>query len=89
MMKSVYIDTVRLLLRVKIEANHVFRGTVLPVASRQLSQKAQDMFFTDIELPLLQPEEIYGSKLVAAMDRQHPRDLFFSLASCSVIQTGR
>ncbi len=62
--------------RIKIEANHVFRGSVLPVALRQLSQKVQDMFFTDIELPLLQPEEIYGSKLLAAMDRQHPRDLF-------------
>ena len=30
----------------------------------------------DLELPLLSPEDIYGGKLVAAMDRQHPRDLF-------------
>jgi predicted nucleotidyltransferase component of viral defense system len=30
----------------------------------------------DLELSLLSPEEIYGGKLVAAMDRQHPRDLF-------------
>ena len=27
-------------------------------------------------MPLLSAEEIYGGKLVAAMDRQHPRDLF-------------
>jgi hypothetical protein len=30
----------------------------------------------DLELPLLASDEIYGGKLVAAMDRQHPRDLF-------------
>ncbi len=62
--------------RVKIEINHVFRGTVLPVASRSLSENGQNTFFTDIELPVLHPDELYGSKLVAAMDRQHPRDLF-------------
>ena len=27
-------------------------------------------------MPLLDADEIYGGKLVAAMDRQHPRDLF-------------
>ena len=62
--------------RVKIEINHVFRGTVLPVVSRPLSGNGQNTFFTDIELPVLHPDELYGSKLVAAMDRQHPRDLF-------------
>lgn len=62
--------------RIKIEVNHVFRGTVLPVARRPLSEAAQDIFFTDIELPVLHPDELYGSKLVAAMDRQHPRDLY-------------
>jgi len=62
--------------RVKIEVNHVFRGTILPVAACPLSQNTQDTFFTDIELPALHPDELYGSKLVAAMDRQHPRDLF-------------
>lgn len=62
--------------RVKIEVNHVFRGTVLPIATRPLSENAQNTFFTDIELPVLHTNELYGSKLVAAMDRQHPRDLF-------------
>jgi len=62
--------------RVKVEVNHVFRGTVLPVEKRMLAPNAQDIFFTDIEIPVLHPDELYGSKLVAAMDRQHPRDLF-------------
>ena len=62
--------------RIKVEVNHVFRGAVLPVVSRPLTSEAQDTFFTDIEIPLLHPDELYGSKLVAAMDRQHPRDIF-------------
>jgi hypothetical protein len=63
-------------IRVKIEVNHVFRGTILPVQSRALVAHAQDIFFTDLEIPVLHHDELYGSKLVAAMDRQHPRDLF-------------
>jgi predicted nucleotidyltransferase component of viral defense system len=55
--------------RVKVEVNHVFRGTILPVESRPLTAVAQDAFFTDIEIPVLHPDELYGSKLVAAMDR--------------------
>lgn len=34
------------------------------------------MFSAELEVPVLAPSELYGSKLVAAMDRQHPRDLF-------------
>ena len=34
------------------------------------------MFSAELELPVLATAELYGSKLVAAMDRQHPRDLF-------------
>jgi len=31
--------------RVKIEVNHVFRGTILPVQSRPLALNAQDIIF--------------------------------------------
>lgn len=34
------------------------------------------MFSAELEVPVLATSELYGSKLVAAMDRQHPRDLF-------------
>jgi nucleotidyltransferase AbiEii toxin of type IV toxin-antitoxin system len=30
----------------------------------------------DLEIPVVSLEDMYGGKLVAAMDRQHPRDLF-------------
>ena len=61
---------------VKVEVNHVFRGTVLPVEIRELVPSARQMFATGLTVPSLAVAELYGSKLVAAMDRQHPRDLF-------------
>jgi predicted nucleotidyltransferase component of viral defense system len=74
-------DDVKLLaagsgIQIKVEVNFVFRGTVLPVTQRPLTHAAQELFATDITLPLLDHSELYGGKLVAAMDRQHPRDMF-------------
>jgi predicted nucleotidyltransferase component of viral defense system len=63
-------------LTVKIEVNTVIRGTVYPTRTMPLSAAASDALMADLELPLLSPEDIYGGKLVAAMDRQQPRDLF-------------
>jgi len=46
------------------------------VESRALSPAASELFATACEARILQRAELYGGKLVAAMDRQHPRDLF-------------
>tara|TARA_Y100001001_G_scaffold127735_1_gene126617 strand:+ start:1014 stop:1724 length:711 start_codon:yes stop_codon:yes gene_type:complete len=62
--------------QVKIEVNVVFRGSVLPPERRPLSASTSDRFSVEFDLPVLAPDELYGSKLVAALDRQHPRDLF-------------
>jgi hypothetical protein len=74
-------DEVRLLIsngavQVKVEVNFVFRGTVLPVQSKALVASAENLFTTAVTVPVLATDELYGSKLVAAMDRQHPRDIF-------------
>lgn len=61
---------------VKVEVNHVFRGTVYPWAHQALSPRASQTFRREVQLPVLAEDELYGSKLVAAMDRQHPRDIF-------------
>jgi predicted nucleotidyltransferase component of viral defense system len=37
---------------------------------------ARDTLLADLEIPVVSLEDLYGGKLVAAMDRQHPRDLF-------------
>jgi predicted nucleotidyltransferase component of viral defense system len=63
-------------IQVKIEVNFVMRGTVNPVRTASLTQSARDTLQTDLEIPVVSLEDVYGGKLVAAMDRQHPRDLF-------------
>jgi predicted nucleotidyltransferase component of viral defense system len=63
-------------LSVQIEVNTVLRGAVYPTQLASLTPTASDTLMADLDLPLLSTADIYGSKLVAAMDRQHPRDLF-------------
>lgn len=63
-------------IEVKIEVNFVMRGTVLPVRRATLAPSAREILQAEIEIPVASLEDIYGGKLVAAMDRQHPRDLF-------------
>lgn len=63
-------------IEVKIEVNFVMRGTVHPVRRAQLLPRARDTLMADLEIPVVSLEDVYGGKLVAAMDRQHPRDLF-------------
>lgn len=62
--------------QVKIEVNVVFRGTALPVERRALSAKTSDLFGVEFDAPILARDELYAGKLVAALDRQHPRDPF-------------
>ena len=61
---------------VKVEVNHVFRGTLLPVETSRLVKAARDLFTVELSVPVLALSELYGSKLVAALDRQHPRDFY-------------
>ncbi|WP_321896684.1 nucleotidyl transferase AbiEii/AbiGii toxin family protein [Burkholderia cepacia] len=74
-------DDVKLLVsssdaQVKVEVNYVFRGTLMPTVRRSVVPRAQELFRVDLEVPTLGDAELYGSKLVAALDRQHPRDIF-------------
>jgi hypothetical protein len=62
--------------QVKVEVNHVFRGTILPVQTQSLTPESRRLFTTEVKAQVLATAELYGSKLVAALDRQHPRDLF-------------
>ncbi len=61
---------------VKIEPNLVFRGAVYPPEIRTLSKKAQDLFELSLQSRTLSKFDLYASKICAALDRQHPRDLF-------------
>lgn len=61
---------------VKVEVNPVFRGTVLDVESRPLATSTSHLFSVGLQLPVLAVDELSGGKILAALDRQHPRDLF-------------
>jgi len=61
---------------VKIEPNLVLRGSVHPPEIRQLSKKAQDLFELSLKSRTLSLYDLYAGKICAALDRQHPRDLF-------------
>lgn len=63
-------------IEVKVEVNFVLRGTVRPVQRASLTPKAHETLLADLEIPVVSLEDMYGGKLVAALDRQHPRDLF-------------
>jgi len=61
---------------VKIEPNLVLRGSVYPPEIKTLSKKAQDLFELLVQSRILSMDELYAGKICAALDRQHPRDLF-------------
>jgi len=63
-------------IEIKIEVNFVLRGTLHSVRTASLTAKARETLLADLELPVVSLEDVYGGKLVAALDRQHPRDLF-------------
>lgn len=63
-------------IQVKVEVNFVMRGTVQPVRRASLTPAARNTLLADLEIPVVSLEDVYGGKLVAALDRQHPRDLF-------------
>jgi predicted nucleotidyltransferase component of viral defense system len=61
---------------VKIEPNTIMRGMVYPAQIRPLTRRAQELFEFHIEARSLSLADLYGGKICAALDRQHPRDLY-------------
>ncbi len=61
---------------IKIEPNTVLRGTLYPVTERNLSPKAVELFERSATMRVVSLPDLFGGKLCAALDRQHPRDLF-------------
>ena len=61
--------------QIKIETSPVARGAVFPPRRMVASESVTEQFgFT--EMKVLAFEDLFAGKLVAALDRQHPRDLF-------------
>lgn len=60
---------------VKVELSPVLRGTVYEPAVMRITRTAEDVFGF-AEVPLVSFEDLFAGKMMAALDRQHPRDLF-------------
>lgn len=61
---------------VTVEVNHVLRGTVYPCEMGVLCTAAQEEFKAEVQTKMLALADLFGGKICAALDRQHPRDLF-------------
>ena len=61
--------------RIKIEASPVARGTVWPTEMREVVATVEESLGYS-ENRLLSFNDLYAGKMCAALDRQHPRDLF-------------
>jgi len=62
--------------RVKIEPNLVIRGTVYGTQIQRLCDNAMKKYSASVKFNILSVADLYGSKICAALDRQHPRDFF-------------
>ncbi len=62
--------------QIKIEVNTVTRGHIFPVRFMPLSDTVQEKFGKFAAIHVISHAELYGGKICAALDRQHPRDLF-------------
>lgn len=61
--------------QIKIEVTPVLRGTVYDPIVMSVSPAVEDAYgFAEIQVVSI--ADLYAGKIVAAMDRQHPRDLF-------------
>ncbi len=73
-------DALRLIVKqgdvqIKIELSPVLRGSVFPEEMREVAEKVEEQFGY-VEMQMLSIPDLYAGKLCAALDRQHPRDLF-------------
>jgi predicted nucleotidyltransferase component of viral defense system len=73
-------DALRLMIRkngvqIKVELSPVLRGTVYETELRSVTEQVEDEFGY-VEMPVVSLADLYAGKICAALDRQHPRDLF-------------
>jgi predicted nucleotidyltransferase component of viral defense system len=62
--------------QIKIEVNTTTRGTINDPNLLKVEKKVQESFGRFAAIKVVSMAELYGGKICAALDRQHPRDLF-------------
>lgn len=61
---------------VKIEVNTTTRGILFPERMMSVTESVQNEFQKFAAIKVVSHGELYGGKICAALDRQHPRDIF-------------
>jgi predicted nucleotidyltransferase component of viral defense system len=61
---------------IKIEVNTTIRGVLFPARMMQVAEGVQNEFKKFAAINVVSHAELFGGKVCAALDRQHPRDLF-------------
>ena len=61
--------------QIKVELSPVLRGTVYEPQLMEVCSAVEDEFGY-VEVPVVALADLYAGKICAALDRQHPRDLF-------------
>jgi len=62
--------------QIKVEVNQAMRGVINESKKIKLCEFAQSEFDVFCAIQVVPFEQLYGGKICAALDRQHPRDLF-------------
>jgi predicted nucleotidyltransferase component of viral defense system len=62
--------------QIKIEVNTIKRGHIHPTRILTISDSVQQEFEKFASMQIISNPELFGGKICAALDRQHPRDLF-------------
>ena len=62
--------------QIKLEVNQALRRTIIPPIYVTLCEKTQEEFYAFCEIDVVPIGQLYGGKICAALDRQHPRYLF-------------
>jgi hypothetical protein len=62
--------------QIKIEVNTITRGNAFPTKLMQVVDSVQNEFDKFAAINVVSMAELYGGKICAAIDRQHPRDVF-------------
>lgn len=59
-----------------IEPNLTLRGVFFPSKKLRTVKAVEDAFSASVAIQVASKADVYGGKICAALDRQHPRDLF-------------
>ena len=72
---------------VKVEVNQINRGLIAETCTKILCNQAEEEFDRFCEIKTVSVGQLWGGKLNAALERQHPRDIFDVKVCCKKLES--